>query len=300
VFLRNLSTARPLDSLPVYSFANLTDGTTFSDSDLDNTFNAYTIKKLYDMAGQGGLDADAMWAELKKADSSKIIDASHIPTSVLDGRWVKKTGDTMTGTLTSASTNNAIVFKGLENCDITNFYTINGTLDSNSRLAIRNGLRFNWYDTYWYIGNLRGESTDSNGFGIANESHKLCLQVTPNNTIAPVFRSTVATGTAPFTVSSTTQVSNLNADLLDDRHGAYYQNRVCDTFVLQYNQYDYIEFLRFVIPSGQNQLRAYVVFDLCRAETGNESSGRAVLRLFYMTAIQKLRRKCVPRISNPS
>lgn len=202
----------------VYSFANLTDGTTFSDSDLDNTFNAYTIKKLYDMAGQGGLDADAMWAELKKADSSKVIDASHIPTSVLDGRWVKKTGDTMTGTLTSASTNNAIVFKGLENCDITNFYTMNGTLDSNSRLAIRNGLRFNWYDTYWYIGNIRGESTDSNGFGIANESHKLCLQVTPNNTIAPVFRSTASQGTAPLIVNSTTQVSNLNADLLDGYH----------------------------------------------------------------------------------
>ena len=202
----------------VYSFANLTDGTTFSDSDLDNTFNAYTIKKLYDMAGQGGLDADAMWAELKKADSSKVIDASHIPTSVLDGRWVKKTGDTMTGTLTSASTNNAIIFKGLENCDITNFYTMNGTLDSNSRLAIRNGLRFNWYDTYWYIGNLRGESTDSNGFGIANESHKLCLQVTPNNTIAPVFRSTVATGLSPLIVSSNTLVNNLNADLLDGYH----------------------------------------------------------------------------------
>jgi hypothetical protein len=202
----------------VYSFANLTDGTTFSDSDLDNTFNAYTIKKLYDMAGQGGLDADAMWTELKKADSSKIIDASHIPTSVLDGRWVKKTGDTMTGTLTSAATNNAIIFKGLENCDITNFYTMNGTLDSNSRLAIRNGLRFNWYDTYWYIGNLRGESADSNGFGIANESHKLCLQVTPNNTIAPVFRSTVATGLSPLIVSSNTTVDNLSADLLDGYH----------------------------------------------------------------------------------
>jgi phage-related tail fiber protein len=202
----------------VYSFANLTDGTTFSDSDLDNTFNAYTIKKLYDMAGQGGLDADAMWAELKKADSSKIIDESHIPTSVLDGRWVKKTGDTMTGTLTSASTSGAIVFKGLENCDITNFYTMNGTLDSNSRLAIRNGLRFNWYDTYWYIGNIRGESADSNGFGIANESHKLCLQVTPNNTIAPVFRSTVATGLSPLIVSSNTTVDNLSADLLDGYH----------------------------------------------------------------------------------
>ena len=202
----------------VYSFANLTDGTTFSDSDIDNTFNAYTIKKLYDMAGQGGLDADAMWAELKKADSSKIIDESHIPTSVLDGRWVKKTGDTMTGTLTSASTSGAIVFKGLENCDITNFYTMNGTLDSNSRLAIRNGLRFNWYDTYWYIGNIRGGAADSNGFGIANESHKLCLQVTPNNTIAPVFRSTVATGVSPLIVSSNTTVDNLSADLLDGYH----------------------------------------------------------------------------------
>ena len=265
----------------VYSFANLTVGTTFSDSDLDNTFNAYTIKKLYDMAGQGGLDADAMWAELKKADSSKIIDASHIPTSVLDGRWVKKTGDTMTGTLTSASTTGSIIFKGLENCDITNIYTSNGTIKENSGAltAIRNGLRFNWYDTYWYIGNLRGSSTDSAGFGVVDHNNKLVLRVTPNDVRAPRFMSTVATGTAPFTVSSTTQVSNLNADLLDDRHGAYYQNRMYDTFVSQYTQYDYIEFLRFVIPSGQNQLRAYVVFDLCRTETGNESSGRAVLRL---------------------
>lgn len=194
-----------------------------NDVEITDPVNGQALK--YDAASKkwvnGTIDSfnvNQMWAELKKADSSKIIDASHIPTSVLDGRWVKKTGDTMTGTLTSASTNNAIVFKGLENCDITNFYTMNGTLDSNSRLAIRNGLRFNWYDTYWYIGNIRGESTDSNGFGIANESHKLCLQVTPNNTIAPVFRSTASQGTAPLIVNSTTQVSNLNADLLDGYH----------------------------------------------------------------------------------
>lgn len=194
-----------------------------NDVEITDPVNGQALK--YDAASKkwvnGTIDSfnvNQMWAELKKADSSKVIDASHIPTSVLDGRWVKKTGDTMTGTLTSASTNNAIIFKGLENCDITNFYTMNGTLDSNSSLAIRNGLRFNWYDTYWYIGNLRGESTDSNGFGIANESHKLCLQVTPNNTIAPVFRSTASQGTAPLIVNSTTQVSNLNADLLDGYH----------------------------------------------------------------------------------
>ena len=98
----------------VYSFANLTDGTTFSDSDLDNTFNAYTIKKLYDMAGQGGLDADAMWAELKKADSSKIIDASHIPTSVLDGRWVTiSTNQNITGQKTFTQQLKSTVATGL-------------------------------------------------------------------------------------------------------------------------------------------------------------------------------------------
>lgn len=262
-----------------------------TDVEITNPTNGQALK--YDAISQkwvnGTIDSfnvNQMWTELTKADSNKVIDASHIPTSVLDGRWVKKAGDTMTGTLTSASTSGSIIFKGLENCDITNIYTNNGTLYSdtnlairNGLLAIRNGLRFNWYDTYWYIGNLRGASTNSSGFGIANESNKLCLQVTPDYTTAPVFRSSASQGTAPLIVYSTTQVSNLNADLLDDKHGAYYQNRVYDTFVSQYNQYDYIEFLRFVIPSGQNQLRAYVVFDLCRAETGAESSGRAVLRI---------------------
>lgn len=201
----------------VYSFAKLTDGTTFSDSDLDNTFNAYTIKKLYDMAGQGGLDADAMWAELKKADSSKIIDASHIPTSVLDGRWVKKTGDTMTGTLTSASTSGAIVFKGVENCDITNIYKDNGVIknDDGGLTSIRNGLRFNWYDTYWYIGNIRGSSTDSAGFGVVDHNNKLVLRVTPNDVRAPRFMSTVATGLSPLIVSSNTLVNNLNSNYLE-------------------------------------------------------------------------------------
>ena len=172
------------------------------------------------MAGQGGLDADAMWAELKKADSSKVIDASHIPTSVLDGRWVKKAGDTMTGTLTSASTSGSIVFKGLKNCDITNIYKDNGVIknDDGGLTSIRNGLRFNWYDTYWYIGNLRGSSTESAGFGVVDHNNKLVLRVTPNDVRAPRFMSTVATGLSPLIVSSNTLVNNLNADLLDGYH----------------------------------------------------------------------------------
>lgn len=37
--------------------------------------------------------------------------------------------------------------------------------------------------------------------------------------------STVATGTSPLTVASTTLVTNLNADFLDGQHGTYYENQ---------------------------------------------------------------------------
>ena len=196
-----------------------------NDVEITDPVNGQALK--YDAASKkwvnGTIDSfnvNQMWAELKKADSSKVIDASHIPTSVLDGRWVKKAGDTMTGTLTSASTSGAIVFKGVENCDITNIYKDNGDIknDDGGLTSIRNGLRFNWYDTYWYIGNLRGSSTESAGFGVVDHNNKLVLRVTPNDVRAPRFMSTVATGLSPLIVSSNTTVDNLSADLLDGYH----------------------------------------------------------------------------------
>lgn len=148
-----------------------------------------------------------------------ILDTTNYA-GTLDGRYLKKTGDTMTGTLTSASTSSSIVFKGLENCDITNIYKDNEVIrnDDGGFTSIRNGLRFNWYDTYWYIGNLRGGSTESAGFGVVDHNNKLVLRVTPNDVRAPRFMSTVATGLSPLIVSSNTLVNNLNADLLDGLH----------------------------------------------------------------------------------
>ena len=181
----------------VYSFANLTDGTTFSDSDLDNTFNAYTIKKIYDMAGQGGLDATAMWNELKKADSSKVIDASHIPTSVLDGRWVTlSTNQTITGQKT---------------------FTQN-ILFSNNITGIRNT-----------AGNLVFGAGNENIFCILNDyvgpveakNNQLVLGNDVGywkKVTAGQYISKVATGLSPLIVSSNTTVDNLSADLLDGYH----------------------------------------------------------------------------------
>lgn len=155
-----------------------------------------------------------------------ILDTTNYA-GTLDGRYLKKTGDTMTGTLTSASTSSSIVFKGLENCDITNIYKDNGVIrnDDGGLTSIRNGLRFNWYDTYWYIGNLRGGSTESAGFGVVDHNNKLVLRVTPNDVRAPRFMSTVATGLSPLIVSSNTLVNNLNADLLDGVHLAGFSGR---------------------------------------------------------------------------
>ena len=209
-------------SMPSVQTGTLAD---LTDVEITNPTNGQALK--YDAISQkwvnGTIDSfnvNQMWTELTKADSSKVIDASHIPTSVLDGRWVKKTGDTMTGTLTSASSSGSIVFKGLENCDITNIYKDNGVIrdDDGGLTSIRNGLRFNWYDTYWYIGNLRGGSTESAGFGVVDHNNKLVLRVTPNDVRAPRFMSTVATGVSPLIVSSNTTVDNLSADLLDGYH----------------------------------------------------------------------------------
>lgn len=179
----------------VYGYSSL--GTIFSDTDLNNTFNAYTINEIWKMAKEGGLDATAMWNELKKADSSKVIDASHIPTSVLDGRWVTlSTNQTITGQKT---------------------FTQN-ILFSNNITGIRNT-----------AGNLVFGAGNENIFCILNDyvgpvEAKTNQLVLGNDAgywkkvTAGQYISKVATGLSPLIVSSNTLVNNLNADLLDGYH----------------------------------------------------------------------------------
>lgn len=133
--------------------------------------------------------------------------------------YVKKAGDTMTGTLTSASTTGSIVFKGVENSDITNIYKSGGNLSEgfgmHANADIINGLRFNWYDTFWYIGNIRGSGTESYGFGIVDNNDQIGFRVTTDTVYANKYTSSVSTGNAPISVKSTTMCPNLNADMVD-------------------------------------------------------------------------------------
>lgn len=133
--------------------------------------------------------------------------------------YVKKAGDTMTGTLISASTTGSIVFKGVENNDITNIYKSGGNLSEgfgmHNNADITNGLRFNWYDTFWYIGNIRGSGTESYGFGIVDNNDQIGFRVTTDAVYANKYTSSVSTGNAPISVKSTTMCPNLNADMVD-------------------------------------------------------------------------------------
>lgn len=90
-----------------------------NDVEITDPVNGQALK--YDAASKkwvnGTIDSfnvNQMWAELKKADSSKVIDASHIPTSVLDGRWVTlSTNQTITGQKTFTQQLKSTVATGL-------------------------------------------------------------------------------------------------------------------------------------------------------------------------------------------
>jgi len=89
------------------------------------------------------------------------------------------------------------------------------------------GIKLHDIDTaHWSIGQLSGlfriSQTSSNGNQLfpTTRTDALTIAINGNVTanvkmISPTFESSVATGTAPFTVTSTTVVTNLNADLLD-------------------------------------------------------------------------------------
>jgi hypothetical protein len=170
-----------------------------TDVEITNPTNGQALK--YDAISQkwvnGTIDSfnvNQMWTELTKADSSKVIDASHIPTSVLDGRWVTlSTNQTITGQKT---------------------FTQN-ILFSNNITGIRNT-----------AGNLVFGAGNENIFCILNDyvgpvEAKTNQLVLGNDdgywkkVTAGQYISKVATGVSPLIVSSNTLVNNLNSNYLE-------------------------------------------------------------------------------------
>lgn len=183
--------------------------------------------------------ADGGTISITKANVTSALGVD--PTTI----YVKKAGDTMTGTLTSTSTTGSIIFKGTENNDITNIYKSGGNLSDgfgmHTNADITNGLRFNWYNTFWYIGNIRGSGTESYGFGIVDSNDQIGFRVTADAVYANKYTSSASTGNAPISVKSTTMCPNLNADMVDGvnvkdiEHTLYIQSTTKNYLKLQVN-----------------------------------------------------------------
>ena len=66
---------------------------------------------------------------------------------------------------------NTILSTGIENSAITIKTNNNGIFTLTGNCSLRNAIDFRWYGTNWQIGNIRGVSTDSIGFGFAFSSN---------------------------------------------------------------------------------------------------------------------------------
>lgn len=92
-----------------------------------------------------------------------------------------------------------------------------------------------WTNGTFHLGDsVSGWAMDRNEFYnggaaiIGTLSGSLTLNPQSATTTSKQFQSSVSTGTAPFTVASTTLVSNLNVDRLDNQEGSYYRIDVFD------------------------------------------------------------------------
>lgn len=89
------------------------------------------------------------------------------------------------------------------------------------------------------------------GIDVAQPTNK--LDVAGAIGLTGQLKSSVATGTAPLVVASTTAVSNLNADLLDGQHGSYYATASSVYSILNIDGSN---------ESGANNIKYYSVTDL--------------------------------------
>lgn len=129
--------------------------TTNADRTSNGFYNILTTKSAVTIS-QGGTGAtSASGARTNLEVPSKTGEGA-------GGTWQINIG----GTATSISSATPTLSTGIENNAITVKTNDNGSLGSNN-LAIRSALDFRWYDTNWQVGNLRGGSTNSEGFGFS-------------------------------------------------------------------------------------------------------------------------------------
>ena len=193
--------------------------------------------------------------------------------SVLDGRYVKKTGDTMSGTLTIASNtaNRQLILKSTDSTEKNKAASIKFTAAQDATQNVI--LRHEYFDTFVA------------GYGFAISKEGILEDSDPNMFLYNTGRyiSKVATGTKPIDVVSTTLCTNLNADLLDGYHAKQFpivytnvdrNNLYTCLGTLTIPQQGYAARLWLVYGSGYNAIESQsrVAMIIIRTSNGKASS----------------------------
>lgn len=150
--------------------------------------------------------------------------------------YVKKAGDTMTGSLFIETTS-----------EINLYNTISVP---SSRYAV---LRLKSGDNYWDVTTKGTDGLLLQKQGASDVQLK--LDTSGNVSIPGYFKSTVATGTTPIRVSSTTLCTNLNADMVDGKNASDFQPSLYKT-------------LKFTTNTSNSKV---VWCDLCRIAQGYQN-----------------------------
>ncbi|NTU67127.1 MAG: hypothetical protein HGB08_04370, partial [Candidatus Moranbacteria bacterium] len=142
--------------------------------------------------------------------------------------WVNTIGDTMTGSLVFSGISNDITTNGAEHLSLMPGGNVGiGTTSPDAKLEVAGGIIGT---TFNGVG-ISGTGSIALGSYALTVSNNAAINQSLRTIDTPTFAglslygqltSSVSTGTAPFSIASTTLVSNLNADLLDGQHGSYY------------------------------------------------------------------------------
>lgn len=175
------------------------------------------------VTGSGNVLTNATLSSDKKIitftkDLTALTTANYAAT--LDGRYVKKAGDTMTGVLTIASNtiNSQLILKSTISDAKSKAAGIKFTSSQDATQNVI--LRHEYYDTFLA------------GYGIAISKEGILEGSDPNMFLYNTGRyiSKVATGTKPIDVVSTTLCNNLNADMVDGYHRSNLYNTTIDWY----------------------------------------------------------------------
>jgi hypothetical protein len=154
---------------------------------------------------------------IKMMNHSNNTITAHLKDVIADGNVTIGNNLTVNGTFTTIDSTTITIQDPIVTLGGYQTLTVNDNKDR--------GIEFRYYDGSSKIGFFGYDNTTGNLIYVKDATNTNEVFTGTYGTIeAATFKSTVANGTAPLTVTSTTVVGNLNADLLDGQQGSYYNN----------------------------------------------------------------------------